>query len=232
MLFLRSPLRVNQYKQSLRKHDADVKCNHVYKEVRNCLRFYVFHLHKSGRRLGNSEESTDSTDDMKTEKKTETSSLDPSFSRVINSLEPSTDNTNRFKRLGGNEHDISAVSNTVEDENEEDEESTNVAADNGYDTFSDEMYQSLSVNRQESFSKILKLIQSEGYDTESLGIDLEMCMDDGVSNLSQLIEPADKDSCDLNIIDAMWGAFDKSSSYVLICTLCYPFPYMVLYHTN
>ena len=122
--------------------------------------------------------------------------FDRSFSRILNSIKSSDEKTNRFTRLSGNKFNISA-----------DNDAVNVYNGDGEDTFFDKICQHLLLNRNNNplISKLLEIILTEEYDTDSIDIDLDIFVEYGVCNISLALNNDD-------IINQMIQRFNKSKS--------------------
>ena len=87
----------------------DMKYLHVYTEIMDSLHFNVFHLIDGGLRDGKHDVHTSHDVD-----KQSSPCFDGAFSRLRDNIKASRVQTDRFTRLGGNKYNISAVDDSME----------------------------------------------------------------------------------------------------------------------
>ena len=174
----------------------DTKYFNLYRETMDALHFYVFHLEQGGLRI---------YDDNDDEKQDENESISPyfdsSFCRMSRSIRKSRESTERFTRLNGNKYNISAVNDVVDD----------IVGGDG--TFLYHLYSMLTSTNDyksnENTALLFEIIYDNGYDTDSLNIDIEIFKTDDKSNIFNILKYLDHD-----IMDQIVALFTDSKSYV------------------
>ena len=165
--------------------DNDTKYFRLYQEVMDSMHFNIFHLFHSGLRVDMT--STNGAIECKSkEKESETEYspyFDSLFERMSSWIKTSRDATSRFRRLGGNKYNISAI-NDVEPDDVFD-------GDTGGETFLDTIYSQLASSDELASNlhvPLKQVIDAHGYDTDALDVDLQMYEHEGESNLSHLLD--------------------------------------------
>ena len=182
----------------------------LYEETMDTIHFYVFHLIQGGLRVTNKSK-VDEDEKEDEEKEHGTQYFDSSFKRMSSIIKQTKTKTNRFGRLNGNKYNISVVNEPVADDGDGD----GVAGDD-VDTFLDTVYSYLEVNtnnnniNNNNIGLLLEILTDNGYDTESLDLDLEIFKSDEKSNLSQLLGDNNK-----GILKEVVKVFEKAKGFVL-----------------
>ena len=131
--------------------------------------------------------------------------FDRSFSRISNFIRNCKE-----KQIDLQDYEINSRS-AVNDVNDD---VTDIITDVNY-TFLDLIYQHLLLNNNPLTIKLIEIIESEEYDTDSVDIDLDIFKECGFSNLSLLLNDVDDKHV---IINSVLEEFNKSKSYVLFPT--------------
>ena len=178
----------------------------IHMETMDSLHFYLFHLEQAGlRQYGNCVEPVH-------EDKAATSSspyFDENLSRISDGIKESQKVTNRFTRLSGNKYNISAVID-------------NDDISKGDDTFLDASYKyllSVSSEIKDTVMRLMEIIRTYDYDTDTVDLDLGIYEDDGISNISMELKSEP-------IMNKLMQKFKESKSYVFI----YVFAQFVISH--
>lgn len=160
----------------------DDKYFNLHQETMDTLHFYVFHLYQGGlRHQSEIEQKDEDTLDQNM-----SPYFDAEFQRMCMYVKRSRGSTNRFNRLHGNKFDISAVSKVKDAEKTE-----MIDVKNGEDTFLDYIYNQLLNDKNfvsESVVLLCEILQFNGYDTESLDIDVNIFETDQKSTISSLLD--------------------------------------------
>ena len=178
-----------------------MKYINIYVETLDSLHYYLFHLTETGMRESSQSDENNQQDDDERKKEENVSSehFDSSFKRICNVIKNCREKTSRFTRINGNKFNISVVQSEVK----------------GDDTFLDAVYEDISQNENDDIPFLVqKIIEMNGYDTDSLDLDLEMFINDETSNLSKLL------SQHKGIHNKMVKLLQKYKSYVLHKDLC------------
>ena len=150
---------------------TNMQYNDIYFETMDSLHYYVFHLVETGMRQ---RIQSDINDEQEEKEANQSSSqhFDLSFKNLCDSTIKCKNKTRRFPRISGNKFNISVVDSEVKSD----------------DTFLDAIYEEISSKNNHGLVFLLKqIIESNGYDTDSLDIDLEIFISDEKSNLSELL---------------------------------------------
>lgn len=194
-------------------NQTDTKYFKLYQEVMDSMHFNIFHLFKCGLRV-DMDMTSDITDCKGTDSDTEYSPyFDSLFERMSSWIKKSRDATNRFRRLGGNKYNITAI-NDVETNDVFD-------GDIGGDTFLDTIYSQLEASdtlASNLHGPLKRIIDEHDYDTDALDLDLQIYENHNESNLSHLLEHT---HFIWTIMNEVTEIFRKAKSYVHVhCFLC------------
>ena len=180
------------------EHKEDIKYWSLYKETMDSLHFYIFHLIECGYRLSGNNRIAQCCDEdtMKESISDFSSSYDPDFSGVISRINKTRDKTDRFPRMTLNKYDV-AVANNIDSTEGDSTYLDAICFDVG-----DEL-------NDETLSDLLEdVLESNGYDTDSLDLDMAIFFSDGKSNVSLLVN-------NIQIMRKLEEIFEEIKSYVI-----------------
>ena len=190
----------DQNNRNRSNNDETMKYNDIYIETMDSLHYYLFHLTITGMRQ-NIDTENDQYDDEKESNPSSSEHFDLSFKRRCDDINKNRNKTKRFKRISGNKFNISVVESEVNDD----------------DTFLDAIYRQISRSQKNDKDKLVfqvkDIIETNGYDTDSLDIDIEMFINDKPSNLEQLLK--DKKGIHKRIVHLL----QKYKSYLFLFIL-------------
>ena len=160
-----------EYESNITNNDHHLS---IYKDIMDSLHYYVYHLTEAGFR--NTFNISANNLERKHNPRQSSYGFDSVFSRMVSSVHRSRAKTNRFTRIHGNKFNICVV----------DQESTTIqnagTITDGDPTFLDSVYSELfAIYDTDANGEMLqlvfrlqKVIESNGYDTDSLDLDLEI----------------------------------------------------------
>lgn len=145
----------------------------LYYNTMDSFHYYLFHLFQGGLRIARQPDNNIyDTDDHKSNNK----SYDPAFSRMVNIIGSTRTNSIRFDRISsGNKYKIEMQSDVT---------GTNMDEAQGT-TYLDGLFKQLYEKdfKQQTISKLYAYLKNEGFDTESMDIDIQM----KVGNISSYV---------------------------------------------
>ena len=150
--------------------NAGMKYFFVYQEVMDSLHFYVYHLLDTASRLA--------ADESDNKKPAGSSYSDRELSRILDMRKKCSEKTARFIRLKTN---VAHIMHVHTDDYKDYIESNGTS-----DTFLDAIYNGLlsTSSNEQTVTKLVSIIQSGDYDTESVDMDLDIFEETKVSNVS------------------------------------------------
>ena len=159
-----------QHRNNNHNEHGEMKYGEIYMETMDSLHYYLFHLTMTGMR-----QTVAIDQDQQKEKQAidiTAEHFDSSFKLLYDRINQSRRKTNRFTRISGNKFNISVVDSEVK----------------GNDSFLDAVYNEILKTHHENLVFTAKdIIETNGYDTDSLDLDSEIFMTDQKSNLSELM---------------------------------------------
>jgi len=153
----------------------------IYCDTLDSLHVYLIHSHEMGMRIITKQQQDDHDDDItfEEEKKDENDWYDPEFARYQNIISSKRKKTNRFKRIGGGNKFKIQIGHESH-HNEEDDKIENEDNEDGI-TYLDAVIIHLKKQtvKQEVILKLIKYLQSEQYETDSIDLDLSLTVNGG-----------------------------------------------------
>lgn len=156
----------------------------LYIETMDSLHFYLLHMHQLGYRVTLKSDKTDSSDHETKSSENDDTYFDAKFSEIFDAIQVAKNTTAELTRTDNKFH-ISVADTDIENS----EQITSIDPEQDHlKTFLDFIYSQLSPIDNLSVPILKQIIFENGYDTESVDMDVQLYIDDGISNISRELQ--------------------------------------------